>query len=120
VGVSNIFTMFESYPSYWKPMLEMQYEMIGDPVKDKALLEEISPVFHADRIKAPIFVAHGANDPRVKKAEADQIVDAVRRAGHDVVYMVKEDEGHGFRNEENIFDFYRTMEEFFRKHLGLR
>jgi dipeptidyl aminopeptidase/acylaminoacyl peptidase len=120
VGISNIFTMYESYPPYWKPMLEMQYEMVGDPVGDKALLEEISPVFHADRINIPLFVAHGANDPRVKKSESDQIVEAVRRAGHDVLYMVKEDEGHGFRNEENIFDFYRAMEGFFRKHLNLR
>jgi dipeptidyl aminopeptidase/acylaminoacyl peptidase len=120
VGVSNIFTMYESYPPYWKPMLEMQYEMVGDPVRDRELLEEISPLFHADRINIPLFVAHGANDPRVKKSESDQIVEAVRRAGHDVVYMVKEDEGHGFRNEENKFDFYREMEKFFAKHLNLR
>jgi dipeptidyl aminopeptidase/acylaminoacyl peptidase len=94
--------------------------MIGDPVKDKALLEEVSPVFHAGKIKIPLLVAQGANDPRVKKAESDQIVEAVKKAGKDVVYMVKDNEGHGFRNEENRFDFYRAMEEFFRKHLNLR
>jgi len=99
---------------------DMEYEMIGDPVKDKDLLKEVSPVFHSDRIKIPLLVAQGANDPRVKKAESDQIVEVVKKTGKDVVYIVKDDEGHGFHNEENRFDFYRAMEEFFRKHLGLR
>ena len=120
VGPSNIFTLLESIPPYWKPFIEMEYEEIGDPSKDKALLESVSPVFHADKIKIPLFVAQGANDPRVNKAESDQIVEAVRKTGQDVVYMVKDNEGHGFHNEENRFDFYRTLEEFFRKHLGSR
>jgi dipeptidyl aminopeptidase/acylaminoacyl peptidase len=120
VGISNIFTMYESYPPYWEPLRQMEYEEIGDPVKDKALLMEISPIFHAGKIKIPLLIAHGANDPRVSKAESDQIVEAVRRSGHDVVYIVKDDEGHGFRNEENRIEFYHAMEEFFRKHLGLR
>ena len=120
VGPSNIFTLLETIPPYWKPLIEMEYEEIGDPVKDKDLLTEISPVFHAENIRIPLFVAQGANDPRVNKAESDQIVEAVKKAGKDVVYMVKDNEGHGFHNEENRFDFYRTMEEFFRKHLGSR
>ena len=120
VGPSNIFTLLDSIPPYWEPLRDMEYEMIGDPVKDKALLEQVSPVFHAEKIKIPLLVAQGANDPRVKKAESDQIVEAVKKAGKDVVYLVKENEGHGFRNEENRFDFYRAMEEFFQKHLGLR
>ena len=120
VGPSNIFTLLETIPPYWKPMIEMEYEEIGDPVKDKELLEEISPVFHAENIKIPLFIAQGANDPRVNKAESDQIVEAVRKAGKEVIYMVKENEGHGFHNEENRFDFYRQMEEFFKKYLGSR
>ena len=120
VGPSNIFTLLESIPPYWEPYREMEYEEIGHPVKDKELLEAISPVFHADKIRIPLFVAQGANDPRVKKAESDQIVEAVRKAGKDVVYMVKDNEGHGFRNEENRFDFYREMGGFLKKHLGLR
>jgi dipeptidyl aminopeptidase/acylaminoacyl peptidase len=120
VGPSNLFTLLDSIPPYWEPLRDMEYEMIGDPVKDKALLEAVSPVFHAGSIRIPLLVAQGANDPRVKKAESDQIVEAVRKAGKDVVYLVKENEGHGFHNEENRFDFYRAMEEFFRKHLGLR
>ena len=120
VGPSNIFTLLETIPPYWKPFIEMEYEEIGDPVKDKDLLEEISPVFHAENIKIPLFVAQGANDPRVNKAESDQIVEAVRKAGKEVIYMVKDNEGHGFHNEENRFDFYRQMEEFFKKYLGSR
>ena len=120
VGPSNIFTLLESIPAYWKPMLEMEYEEIGDPVKDKELLEAVSPVFHAENIKIPLLVAQGANDPRVNKAESDQIVEAVRKAGKEVVYIVKDNEGHGFQNEENRFDFYRALEEFLSKHLGLR
>ncbi|MBR1672697.1 MAG: S9 family peptidase [Fretibacterium sp.] len=120
VGPSNIFTLLESIPPYWEPFREMEYEEIGDPEKDRELLTAVSPVFHAEQIQIPLFVAQGANDPRVNKAESDQIVEAVRKAGKDVVYMVKDNEGHGFHNEENRFDFYREMEAFFRKHLGLR
>jgi len=117
VGVSNIFTLLETIPPYWEQGRQMLYEMIGDPEKDKDLLKEISPVFHADRIKAPLLVAQGANDPRVKKVESDQIVEALRKRGVDVQYIIKENEGHGFRNEENRFDLYREMEKFLAKHL---
>jgi dipeptidyl aminopeptidase/acylaminoacyl peptidase len=67
-----------------------------------------------------LFVAQGANDPRVNKIESDQIVEAVKKRGSEVEYMVKDNEGHGFRNEENRFDFYRAMEQFLAKHLGGR
>jgi dipeptidyl aminopeptidase/acylaminoacyl peptidase len=118
VGVSNIFTLLDSLPPYWELGRQMMYEMIGDPVKDKELLTTISPVFHADQIKAPLLVVQGANDPRVKKAESDQMVQALEKRGIDVQYMVKNNEGHGFANEENRFDFYRTLEIFIGKHLG--
>ncbi len=120
VGVSNLFTFMNSFPPYWEPYREMQYEMVGDPVKDSVLLAQVSPALHADRIKAPLFIAQGANDPRVKKSEADQMVAALKERGIDVPYMVKENEGHGFANEENRFDFYRAMEEFLGRHLGGR
>jgi dipeptidyl aminopeptidase/acylaminoacyl peptidase len=118
VGISNIFTFLDTIPPYWEPSRQKFYEMIGDPQKDKDLLKAASPLFHADKIKTPLFVAQGANDPRVKKAESDQIVEVLRKRGIDAQYMVKDDEGHGFRNEENRFDFYRAMEEFLGKHLG--
>ena len=120
VGVSNIFTLLETLPPYWELGRQMMYEMVGDPVKDRDLLEQVSPVFHADRITAPLLVAQGANDPRVKKAESDQIVQALRQRGVEVEYIVKNNEGHGFHNEENRFDFYRRMESFLARHLGSR
>ena len=82
------------------------------------LLAATSPALHADRITAPLFVAQGANDPRVNKAESDQMVEALRSRGVEVEYMVKDDEGHGFHNEENRFDFYRAMERFLARHIG--
>jgi dipeptidyl aminopeptidase/acylaminoacyl peptidase len=118
VGISNLFTFFESIPPYWKPHLEKWYEMVGDPVKDSLLLVEVSPVFHVDKIKAPLFVAQGKHDPRVNIEESNQIVEALKKKGIDVPYMVKEDEGHGFHNEENRFDFYEAMEKFLLKHLN--
>ncbi len=117
VGVSNIFTILENIPPYWEPMREMLYEMIGDPVKDSILLREISPVFHANNIIAPLFIAQGANDPRVNKVESDQMVEALKKRGVEVEYMVKDNEGHGFRNEENQFDFYEAMELFLDEHM---
>ena len=120
VGVSNLFTFQASIPPYWEPYKEMLYEMVGHPQKDSLLLRDASPVFHVDNIKAPLLVAQGLNDPRVNKAESDQMVEALKKKGIDVPYMVKDNEGHGFRNEENRFDFYGAMEQFFFKHLGGR
>jgi dipeptidyl aminopeptidase/acylaminoacyl peptidase len=120
VGVSNLFTLLESMPPYWKPMLDMMYEMIGNPQTEegKQALHDASPLFFVDRIVTPLLVAQGANDPRVKQAESDQIVEALRARGVDVKYMLKENEGHGFRNEENQIEFYEAMEDFFAQHLG--
>ena len=118
VGVSNIFTLLQTLPPYWKPLLDMMYEQIGDPVADKELLESVSPVFHADKIKVPLFIAQGANDPRVNKDESDQMVEALKKRGVEVQYMVKDNEGHGFQNEENRFEFYSAMEKFLQQHIG--
>jgi dipeptidyl aminopeptidase/acylaminoacyl peptidase len=120
VGPSNLFTLLASLPPYWEPFRQKMYAMVGDPVKDKDLVQAASPLFSADRIRAPLLVAQGANDPRVKKAEADQIVEALKKRGIDVPYLVKTNEGHGFANEENRMDLYGAMEAFFAKHLGGR
>jgi len=117
VGVSNMFTFMNTIPPYWEPLRDMFYEMVGNPKADSIMLAEVSPVYLVDRIKAPLFVAQGANDPRVNKAESDQIVEALKSRGIDVEYMVKDNEGHGFHNEENRFDFYRSMITFLDKHL---
>jgi dipeptidyl aminopeptidase/acylaminoacyl peptidase len=120
VGVSNLFTFMKTVPPYWKPFLNMMHEMVGDPQKDSLLLREASPVFYVDKIKVPLFIAQGANDPRVNKAESDQVVEALKKRGVQVEYMVKDNEGHGFHNEENQFDFYGAMEKFLARHLGGR
>ena len=118
VGVSNLFTFMNTIPPYWKPYLDMMYEMVGNPEKDKDRMYQTSPVFHTEKIKCPLFVVQGANDPRVNIDESDQIVSALRRRGVDVLYMVKYDEGHGFHNEENRFEFYKAMLGFLEKYLG--
>jgi dipeptidyl aminopeptidase/acylaminoacyl peptidase len=117
VGVSNLFTFMKTIPPYWKPYLEMFYEMIGDPVKDSAQLAATSPALNADKIITPLFIAQGANDPRVNINESDQIVEALKARDIEVEYLVKDNEGHGFRNEENRFDFYRAMEKFLAEHI---
>ena len=98
-------------------MWKYLYDRIGDPETDYEDLVAYSPVNHADKIVTPLFVAQGANDPRVKKTESDQIVEALRARGIEVDYMVKENEGHGFMNSENQFDFYNKMIDFLAKYL---
>lgn len=117
VGVSNLFTFMKTIPPYWKPLLEMMYAMVGDPEKDEKEMRAASPIFHVDRITTPLLVIQGANDPRVNIDEADQIVEQLRAKGVNVPYMVKYDEGHGFRNEENRFEVYRVILGFLAKYL---
>jgi dipeptidyl aminopeptidase/acylaminoacyl peptidase len=118
VGVSNLFTFLKTIPPYWKPLLDMFYEMVGNPETDKALLAEASPALHAGNIRAPLFIAQGAQDPRVNVDESDQMVAALKKHGIAVEYLVKENEGHGFHNEENRFEFYEAMEKFLKKYLS--
>ncbi|HET9137433.1 MAG TPA: S9 family peptidase [Candidatus Kapabacteria bacterium] len=118
VGVSNLFTFLRTIPPYWKPYLDMFHEMVGDPEKDSVLLRETSPVFHVDNIKAPLLVIQGRKDPRVNIQESNQIVEALKKRGIDVPYLVKDNEGHGFHNEENRFAAYEAMESFLEKHLN--
>lgn len=120
VGPSNIFTLLESFPPYWQPLLDMMHEMVGHPERDEELLRAASPLFHIENIRAPLFIAQGANDPRVVQRESDQIVEALRARGIEVPYMLKANEGHGFANEENRFAFYRAMDAFLAEHIGGR
>lgn len=120
VGVSNLLTFRRTIPPYWKPLNQMLDEMIGSLETEEELLRAVSPVFHADRIQAPLLVFQGANDPRVNKAESDQIVEALRSRGVPVEYYVRQDEGHGFVGEQNRVWMYRTIEQFLAKHLGGR
>lgn len=119
VGVSNLFTFLNTIPPYWKPFLDMMHEMVGDPnnPQDSLRMRATSPVFLAEKIKCPLLIAQGAKDPRVNKDESDQMVAALEQRGVHVKYLMKENEGHGFRNEENRFEFYETMEAFLGEHL---
>ncbi len=117
VGVSNLLTFMQTIPPYWKPMLTKMHAMVGDPERDLERLTATSPALHADRIRTPLFIAQGALDPRVNKAESDQMVAALRARGVEVEYMVKDNEGHGFHNDENKFEFYEAMEKFLAQHL---
>jgi dipeptidyl aminopeptidase/acylaminoacyl peptidase len=119
VGVSNLFTFMNTIPPYWEPFRQQMYAMVGNPEDpaDKARMTATSPALNAGKIRTPLLVAQGARDPRVNKAESDQIVAALRARGVDVEYIVKDNEGHGFANEENRFEFYEAMERFLAKHL---
>ncbi|WP_449387082.1 S9 family peptidase [Chryseobacterium lineare] len=120
VGVSNIFTFFDSFPEYWKPYKEMVKQIwydLDNPEEAK-IAKEVSPVFQIDKIKKPLFVVQGANDPRVNINESDQIVKALRAKGFEVPYMVKYDEGHGFGKEPNRIEFYKTMLGFFAENFN--
>ena len=119
VGVSNIFTFMESIPEYWKPYLTMLKEIWYDVdlPEEAEIAREVSPVYHTDKIKAPLFVVQGANDPRVNINESDQIVEQLRARGVDVPYMVKYNEGHGFAHEENSIEFYKAMLGFLSGYL---
>ncbi|OCK51155.1 peptidase S9 [Chryseobacterium sp. CBo1] len=118
VGVSNIFTFFDSFPEYWKPYKEMVKQIwydLDNP-EEAEIAKEVSPVFQIDKIKKPLFVVQGANDPRVNINESDQIVKALRNKGFEVPYMVKYDEGHGFGKEPNRIEFYKSMLGFFAEN----
>ncbi|WP_257668774.1 S9 family peptidase [Parapedobacter tibetensis] len=119
VGVSNIFTFMNTIPAYWKPYLGILKAVWYDEEvpEEKEIMKAVSPVFHTDKIKKPLFVVQGANDPRVNIDESDQIVENLRNRGVDVPYMVKYNEGHGFAHEENEIEFYKAMMGFFAKHL---
>ncbi len=119
VGIANLFTFVKAIPPYLEPIRKLMDVMVGNPEdpKDHARMTATSPVLHADKIKTPLLVAQGAKDPRVNKTESDQMVEALKKRGVTVQYIVKDNEGHGFRNEENRFEFYEAMEAFFSKHL---
>ena len=120
VGPSNIATLFASIPPYWAPMRKQLVRRVGDIENDSALNRRISPLFHVDEITAPLMVLQGANDPRVKMAESDQIVSAMREKDLPVTYLVFPDEGHGFARPENRMDANAYIEQFLAEQLGGR
>jgi dipeptidyl aminopeptidase/acylaminoacyl peptidase len=119
VGPSNLQTLLDSIPPYWEPLKAQFIRRVGDP-DDPAFLRSRSPLFFADRIVRPLLIAQGANDPRVKQAESDQIVQAMRARGQQVTYLLFADEGHGFARPENQRKFAAAAEKFLANHLGGR
>ena len=122
VGPSNLLTLLASIPPYWKSAFEDMAHRIGDPRTEKGreLLKERSPLTHADRISKPLLIAQGANDPRVKQAESDQIVTAMQAKHLPVTYVLYPDEGHGFARPQNRIAFYAVSEGFLSQCLGGR
>ncbi|MCH2140615.1 MAG: S9 family peptidase [Phycisphaerales bacterium] len=119
VGPSHVATLIKSVPPYWKPIMEMFEQRVGS-LDEPAELDAISPLTHVEYINKPLLIGQGANDPRVKIAESDQIVDAMNQRGLPVTYVVFPDEGHGFQNPENNMAFNAVTEAFLAEHLGGR
>jgi dipeptidyl aminopeptidase/acylaminoacyl peptidase len=120
VGPSNLITFIQTLPAYWQPVLDMWYDRVGNPETEADFLRSRSPLFKADQIKIPMLIAQGANDPRVKQSESEQIVAAMEDNGIEYEYLLFEDEGHGFAKPENRLEFYAAAEKFLAKHLGGR
>jgi len=120
VGPSNLITLIQSVPPYWAPMIAQFHRRVGDPEKDADFLWSRSPLSRADSISIPLLIAQGANDPRVKQAESEQIVAALEKAGIEHDYMLFADEGHGFAKPENRLRFYAEADRFLGRYLGGR
>jgi dipeptidyl aminopeptidase/acylaminoacyl peptidase len=120
VGPSNLVTLLKSIPPYWAPLLANMYHRIGNLETEEEFLNSRSPLFFVDRIQKPLLIGQGANDPRVKQAESEQIVAAMKKAGKPVEYALYTDEGHGFARPENRLHFFAIAEEFLAKYLGGR
>jgi dipeptidyl aminopeptidase/acylaminoacyl peptidase len=120
VGPSNLITLLESIPPYWFGVARQFDKLLGNPERDRDFLWERSPLSRVDAIKIPLLIAQGANDPRVKQAESEQIVAALRERGIEHEYLLFEDEGHGFVRPENRTAFHLASERFLAKHLGGR
>jgi dipeptidyl aminopeptidase/acylaminoacyl peptidase len=120
VGPSNLITLIKSIPPYWNPLLAIFHERVGNPETEVEFLKSRSPLFRVEQIKIPMLIAQGANDPRVKQAESEQIVAAMKEKGIDYEYLLFPDEGHGFAKPENRLKFYAAAERFLAKYLGGR
>jgi dipeptidyl aminopeptidase/acylaminoacyl peptidase len=120
VGPSNLKTLLETIPPYWAPMIAQLYKRVGNPETEADFLWARSPLSRAGDIRIPLLIAQGANDPRVKQAESEQIVAALKDAGIDYEYLLFPDEGHGFAKPENRLKFYAAAERFLARYLGGR
>ena len=118
VGPSNLESLIRSIPPYWEPLRRIFDLRVGNIDTESEFLRSRSPLFSIDKIKTPLLIAQGANDPRVKQNESEQIVDALKAAGKPVEYLLFPDEGHGFARPENRLRFYEAAERFLEEHLA--
>ena len=118
VGPSNLITLLQSFPPYWKKYIYSFHKMVGNPETEYDFLKECSPLFKVDAIKIPLLIAQGAHDPRVKQAESEQIVEKLKEKNIPHTYLLFDDEGHGFAKPKNKLKFYNQAESFLNKHLG--
>jgi dipeptidyl aminopeptidase/acylaminoacyl peptidase len=120
VGPSNLVTLIKTIPPYWSTFLATFHRRVGNPETEEEFLKSRSPLFKVDQIKIPLLIAQGANDPRVKQAESEQIVAAMKDKSIEYQYMLFPDEGHGFAKPENRLTFYAAAEKFLARYLGGR
>lgn len=122
VGPSSLITLLNTIPPYWEPGIAQFTERVGDHRTEagRRYLESRSPLTFVDRIQRPLLIGQGANDPRVKQSESDQIVSAMQKKGIPVTYVLYPDEGHGFVRPENRLSFNAVVEAFLSEHLGGR
>lgn len=116
-GISDITSFLETIPPTWTPFQEMLYEMIGDPVRDSTILNANSPFYNVEKINAPVLIAHGANDSKIELSSVNNFVKKLTDIGVEVKYIIKDDEGHGFKKEENRIEYYQEVEKFLAKHI---
>jgi len=117
-GFSNLFTLYEGFPAYWKPYLEEIYHRWGDPVADRQQMYDTSPVFFVERIRAPLFIAQGENDSRVRRSQSEQLIEELEKHGKEYEYMLIKGEGHAFSDERKTIELMSRIEAFLDKHMG--
>ncbi len=117
-GISNYFTFYDSIPPYWKPFLEEINERWGDAVADRQQMHDTSPVFHVERIKAPLLIVQSANDTRVRRSQSEQMVEELKRYGKEYEYVLIEGEGHALSDESKMIELMGRIEDFLQKHIG--
>ena len=118
-GLTNLFTYLKDIPPYYRPYLQMYYEMVGNPEADADYFRAVSPVFHTDKIRSPVLIAQGSRDPRVNMNETNQFGKELKKRKVPVTYILKENEGHYFRNPQNKLEFYKELEKFLDKNLRM-
>jgi dipeptidyl aminopeptidase/acylaminoacyl peptidase len=117
-GPSSLLTFIESIPAKWSIEYQDLIRAVGDPNTEQEIMKSRSPLYFADQVKIPMLIAQGGNDVRVPQKESDQMVDALKKAGVPVTYLLFPESGHGFNSKEDMIKFYSTMEKFLADNLG--